>query len=195
MKLIWLSHFLPFPPRGGAPQRSYHLLREGSRRHETVLIAFNRPTVSGSVLEAYSTELRRICADLEIWDLPFAWKGLRWWTGLLRNTMQPLPYACELYRSPALLQRWSDILESNPDALIHIDSSDLAVFVPAARNHRILLNHHNCESAMMERRTRAEPNPAKRLFLAAQWRRQQALERALCSEVAVNAVVSREDGE
>jgi polysaccharide biosynthesis protein PslH len=195
MKLIWLSHFLPFPPRGGAPQRSFHLLREASRRHETMLIAFNRPVVRGTAIEAYSTELRKVCAELEIWDLPYSWKGPQWWTGLLQNTMQTLPYACEIYRSDALLQRWSDILNGNPDALVHIDSSDLAVFVPAARNHRILLNHHNCESAMIERRARAEPNPAKRLFLATQSRRQQALERTLCAEVAVNAVVSREDGD
>jgi glycosyltransferase involved in cell wall biosynthesis len=86
-------------------------------------------------------------------------------------------------------------LRAHPDALIHIDSSDLAAFVPAARGHRILLNHHNCESAMADRRARVEPNPAKRFFLAVQSRRQAALERNLCPAVAVNAVVSREDGE
>jgi hypothetical protein len=45
--VIWLSHFIPFPPRGGAFQRSYHLLRETSRRHETLLVAFNRPAAAG----------------------------------------------------------------------------------------------------------------------------------------------------
>lgn len=195
MELIWLSHFIPFPPRGGAPQRSYHLLRETSRHHETILVAFNRPAVSAQSLEDYSAELRKFCASVEIWDLPFEWKGVRWWIGLLGNTMQTLPHSCEVYSSPGLLRRWDEILHAHPNALIHIDSSDLAAFVPAAHGHRILLNHHNCESAMAERRARVEPNPVKRFFLAGQAKRQAALERDLCSKVTVNAVVSREDGE
>jgi glycosyltransferase involved in cell wall biosynthesis len=195
MTLIWLSHFIPFPPRGGAPQRSYHLLRQTSRHHETILIAFNRPVVEGETLEAYSAELRKFCADVEIWELPFPWRGARWWAGLLGNAMQTLPHACEVYRSQALLHRWDDILRTHSDALVHIDSSDLAAFVPAAMGHRVLLNHHNCESAMAERRARVEPNLAKRFFFTTQSKRQAALERNLCAAVAVNAVVSPEDGE
>jgi glycosyltransferase involved in cell wall biosynthesis len=195
MTLIWLSHFIPFPPRGGAPQRSYHLLREASRHRDTMLIAFNRPAVDAETLKAYSAELRKFCAEVEIWELPFAWRGARWWAGLIQNTMQSLPYACEAYRSPDLLKRWTERLRSNPDALIHIDSSDLAAYVPAAAGHRVLMNHHNCESAMADRRARVEANPVKRFFLAQQARRQAALERHVCPKVAVNAVVSVEDGE
>src|SRR5512143_601460 len=121
MTLIWLSHFVPFPPRGGAPQRSYHLLREASRHHETMLIAFNRPAVSGETLESFSAELERFCARVEIWDLPFAWRGVRWWAGLAGNMMQTLPQSCEVYRSPSLLRRWDEILRAHPNALIHID--------------------------------------------------------------------------
>ena len=195
MTLIWLSHFIPFPPRGGAPQRSYHLLRQASRLHDIVLVAFNRPAVSGAVLESYSTELRTFCARVEFWELPFAWKGVRWWAGLLANTVQSLPHSCEVYRSPTLLRRWDDILRAHPNALVHVDSSDLATYVPVSEGRRILLNHHNCESAMAERRARVEPNPVKRFFLADQAKRQRALERDLCARVAVNAVVSAEDGD
>jgi len=195
MSLIWLSHFIPFPPRGGAPQRSYNLLREASRHRDAMLIAFNRPAESRATLQTYSAELRAFCAEVEIWELPFPWKGLRWWTGLVTNMAQTLPHACEVYRSPALLQRWSDILRAHPGALVHVDSSDLAAFVPAASGHRVLLNHHNCESAMAERRARLERNPLKRFFLAEQSKRHAALERHICGEVAVNAVVSKEDGE
>ncbi len=195
MTLIWLSHFIPFPPRGGAPQRSYHLLREVSRHRETMLIAFNRPAVDAETLKAYSAELRQFCAEVEIWEPPFAWRGARWWAGLIRNTMQSLPFACEAYRSRDLLTRWAERLRSNPDALIHIDSSDLAAYVPAAAAHRVLMNHHNCESAMADRRARIEANSAKRFFLRQQASRQAALERDVCPKVAVNAVVSVEDGE
>src|SRR5262249_44594153 len=161
---------------------SYHLLREASRHRDTLLIAFNRPAESAATLAAYSAELRAFCADVEIWDLPFPWKGLRWWAGLVTNMAQTLPHACEVYRSAPLLRRWSEIIRAHPGALIHIDSSDLAAFLPATSGHRVLLNHHNCESAMADRRARLEPNAVKRFFLSEQARRQAALERNICAE-------------
>lgn len=195
MTLIWLSHFIPYPPRGGAPQRSYHLLREASRHRDTLLVAFNRPAASRAVVQSYASELKAFCADVEIWDLPFPWKGLRWWAGLAASPLVARPYACEVYRSRSLLERWNQILRAHPDALVHIDSSDLAAFLPATYSRRTLLNHHNCESAMAERRARLERNAIKRFFLEGQANRQASLERDICPKVSVNAVVSLDDGE
>jgi len=195
MSLIWLSHFIPYPPRGGAYQRSFHLLREAARNHEVMLVAFNRPAVNAETLTAYTAELRKFCAHVEFWELPFAWKGLRWWTTLLTNTVSKLPHSCEVYRSSSLLARWEGMLREHPDALLHIDSSDLAVFAQAAQGRRILLNHHNCESAMAFRRASVEPNRAKKVFLLSEARKHARLEHELCPAVTVNAVVSPEDSE
>ncbi len=195
MKLIWLGHFIPFPPIGGAHQRSYNLLKQASRRHEVVLVAFNRPAVSEATLDSYRAELEKFCAEIHFWDLPYRWKGMRWWAGLAQNVVRQLPYSCEIYRSPDLLARWRSILDAHPDALVHVDTSDLAVFANAALDRRVVLNHHNCESAMSRRRASLERNPAKRLLLSAQARKQETLERGLCGRVAVNAMVSALDGE
>lgn len=198
MKLIWLGHFIPYPPIGGAHQRSYNLLKQASRRHDVVLVAFNRPAVSQSVLDSYRAALEPFCAEIHFWDLPYRWKGLRWWTGLARNALQELPYSCEIYRSHALLARWQAILDAHPDATIHVDTSDLAVFAYAAQHRqgrRVVLNHHNCESAMSKRRASLERNPAKKLLLSAQARKQETLERTLCGRVAVNTMVSALDGQ
>jgi glycosyltransferase involved in cell wall biosynthesis len=59
----------------------------------------------------------------------------------------------------------------------------------------MLLNHHNCESAMALRRAKLEPNPVRRFVLASQARKQAVLEESLCAQVTVNAVVSALDGE
>src|SRR5437879_2305931 len=45
LRILWLSHFVPYPPRGGAFQRSYHLLREAGRRHKVHLVALNMRAV------------------------------------------------------------------------------------------------------------------------------------------------------
>ena len=42
MKVLWLSHLVPYPPKGGVLQRSHHLVRELARYHEVDLLAFNQ---------------------------------------------------------------------------------------------------------------------------------------------------------
>jgi hypothetical protein len=52
MKLLWLSHFIPCPPRGGSRQRSFNLIRYISRTYETHLIALNIQGETGERLAA-----------------------------------------------------------------------------------------------------------------------------------------------
>jgi hypothetical protein len=40
MRVLWASHFIPYPPKSGVHLRSYHLLRGVASRHDVVLIAF-----------------------------------------------------------------------------------------------------------------------------------------------------------
>jgi glycosyltransferase involved in cell wall biosynthesis len=79
-----------------------------------------------------------------------------------------------------------------PD-LVHYDSVDLALFEPATSGLRRVLNHHNCESAMMERRAENEPNPLKKLYLRSQAGKLARVERDICSLFDVNLAVSELD--
>lgn len=45
MKVLWLSHLVPYPPKSGALLRAHHLLRETTRRHEVHLLAFHQPAL------------------------------------------------------------------------------------------------------------------------------------------------------
>src|SRR3974390_3601744 len=40
MRVLWASHLIPYPPKSGVHQRTYHLLRGVGSRHEVDLIAF-----------------------------------------------------------------------------------------------------------------------------------------------------------
>lgn len=42
MKLLWLSHLIPYPPKGGVLQRTYNMINEVSKYHEITLVAFNQ---------------------------------------------------------------------------------------------------------------------------------------------------------
>ena len=42
MKILWLSHLVPYPPKAGVLLRSHYLVKELSRHHEVDVIAFNQ---------------------------------------------------------------------------------------------------------------------------------------------------------
>lgn len=192
MKVIWLSHFLPYPPIGGAPQRSYHLIRQAARRHEVILIALD-PRKDREGGEQAAAHFGEWCAAVQIWPAPFRWKGWRWWAGLSSSVFQSVPFNCRALWSPELEGRWRALLRTHPDALVHFDSSDLALYFSAGRNHRAVLNHHNCESAMARRRAEREPNPLRRAYLRHHADKLAELETHWCGRVATNLVVSQHD--
>jgi glycosyltransferase involved in cell wall biosynthesis len=201
MDLIWLSHFIPYPARGGAAQRSFHLMQQAARHHRVSLIAFNRPVQDAEMLAESRRAFERFCHRVEFWELPLAWRGPRWWTRLAFAPLYRWPHSALAYKSPETLRRWQAILDEYPQALVHVDSSDLAIFIEPVLNSTaqsparfpILLNHHNCESAMASRRASLESNPLKKLVLNHQARKLAAVEASLTHRVALNLTVSEED--
>ena len=77
MKVLWLSHLVPYPPKGGVLQRAYYLLREASKYHEVDLLAFNQPGLIGplfnnleeGLLEA-KNNLSEFCRAVEFFSIP-----------------------------------------------------------------------------------------------------------------------------
>ena len=193
MKLVWLSHFIPFPPRGGSRQRSFNLIRHISAKYETHLVALNMQGETQERAAEYASELRKYCAEVEIWDPPYRWRGARWWAQLALSPFYRHPYGSRALWSPALGRRWEGFLAKHSGALVHFDSIDLALYFPAAAGFRKVLNHHNCESAMAERRAEKESNPLKRAYLRGQARKLRRLEQETCHQFDVNLTVSELD--
>jgi glycosyltransferase involved in cell wall biosynthesis len=195
MKLLWLSHFIPYPPRGGSRQRSFNLIRQISAKYEIYLVALNMQGETKDRAAEYAGELKKHCAEVEIWDPPFRWRGGRWWAQLALSPFYRHPYGCRALWSPELGRRWAGFLSRHPGALVHFDSIDLALYAPPAEGFRKVLNHHNCESAMAERRAEKEPNALKKVYLRGQARKLRRLEEQLCHRFNVNLTVSELDAQ
>jgi glycosyltransferase involved in cell wall biosynthesis len=193
MKLLWFSHFVPFPPRGGGSQRSYHLLRQAAKSHQVHLVAFNLRNYSPGDLAECASEFSKLGASVEFWQLPLRWESPLWWFRLLASPLSFNPYSCSSFWSRELAKRWFQTIRRFRPDLIHFDSIDLALFEPATRGLRKVLNHHNCESAMMDRRAENEPNRIKKLYLRSQARKLYRMERILCPVFSVNLAVSEVD--
>lgn len=41
-RILWLSHLLPYPPKGGALQRSFHLLRGAAKFGDVDIVSFRQ---------------------------------------------------------------------------------------------------------------------------------------------------------
>ena len=193
MRLLWFSHFIPFPPRGGNLQRSFNLIRQMSKSYEICLVALNFLGETPQQLREYSNELRKYCESIEIWELPHPWKGMQWWAELLWSPLFQAPFSCRALFSRENLLRWKKTLGEHSGALVHLDSIDLALFAGAANGFRKVLNHHNCESAMAYRWAQRERNPFKKAYLRLQARKLENLERSICGNFDVNTVVSEQD--
>jgi hypothetical protein len=83
VKILWLSHLIPYPPKGGVLQRSYNLIRELAKYHELDLLAFNQrglignlfPTVEQGIAEA-DVALGQICKRHRLSQRPTISTGL-----------------------------------------------------------------------------------------------------------------------
>ena len=194
MRVLWLSHFVPYPPRGGNLQRSYNLLRQAAKSFDVSLFALNTQGASREQVDEYRNALASFCPEVEIWDPPYPWKGRRWQAELIRSAASRVPFTFRPLFSEDLCGRWSEKLAAHPETLVHIDAIDLALFAGAAEGFRKVLNHHNCESALLQRRAARETNPVKKKYLELEANKIARWERELSGKFQVNTVVSEEDG-
>jgi len=195
MRLLWFSHVVPFPPKGGNLQRSFNLIRYISTSHEICLVAFNFQGERKDRLREYASELQKYCEDVDFWELPIRWRSTRWWAWLVLSPLFQDPYGCRSFWSRRLTARWQQTLQRHEGALLHFDSIDLAMFAGAANGFRKVLNHHNCESAMTYRRAQREPNSVKKAFLYSLARKLGRLERTICDRFDVNTTVCKLDAQ
>src|SRR6056297_2023303 len=77
MKVLWLSHMIPFPPKGGVLQRSFNLIKELSKYHDVDLLSFNQRALIGPLFESVENGVKEarfvldsICKRFEIFHIP-----------------------------------------------------------------------------------------------------------------------------
>jgi glycosyltransferase involved in cell wall biosynthesis len=60
LRVLWLSHWFPYPPDNGAKLRIYHLAQQLARRHEVGMIGFADPLPDDSHIQALAPACRII---------------------------------------------------------------------------------------------------------------------------------------
>lgn len=194
LKVLWLSHFVPYPPKGGAFQRSFNLLRAVGARHEVHLIALHHKggTHPAEERQLAATELGKLCASVTIIDATSATTGLGLFFRALRLAAGT-PLTVSVSNVDAMRQVLRARLSKQRFDLAHFDTIGLGCYLHEIGNLPAVLSHHGAESFMMLRRVRLEKSPLKKLLFMLDGRLLQRYESRFCPKFADNLVVSELD--
>ncbi|MBL3556705.1 MULTISPECIES: glycosyltransferase family 4 protein [Marinobacter] len=202
MKLLWLSHLIPYPPKGGVLQRTYNMIKEVSKYHEITLVAFNQAGfLSASLpdqndpLEYAKQELLKCVESIHVLDIPEdAISGGRYLTAL-KALFCGQAYNMEWLKSAEARDTIASLLAEKSFDAVHIDTISLCVYSDLLKGLPVVLNHHNFESAMLRARSKTEQNPVKSLYYKYEASRLWKSEVEHCRHSSLNVTCSDEDAE
>lgn len=194
MRILWLSHFVPYPPKGGVFQRGYNLLTRIAARHPVQLLAVRHKesTHPQAELELAKAELERHCQSVEIFDMSARTRPSRLGSLALSALATGEPLTVKVYDAPGLRETVARYVAGSVD-VVHLDTISLARFLPDLKAHPVVLTHLGPESLMIRRRIPFEKGLTKRAFFHAEWRLLQRYERRVCPAVDLNVTMSRVD--
>lgn len=193
MRILWLSHFFPYPPAGGALQRSYHLLRHVASRHDVDLVSLSksrdRPGYDQAGAE-YPVP-GELCRQVSIFEIPAERSWFHRVGLVLKGPLSGKAYDVRWLQSRELSDFLSSLADRRPRYdLVHVDTIGLMQYRDVLPLDRIVLNHHNVESHMMRRRANNEKNWAVGWYLKNEARKLRRLEAEACRRCTTNLVVS-----
>ena len=193
-RLLFLCQSLPYPPDGGVNIRTYHVLRLLAREFEIDALCFYRRSdrVNREAIEAGLEGLRPF-ARVEAFPIPQELHAARLLWDHARSLATGRAYTMYAYDSSAFRARVRELLATRRYALAHVDSLDLATYLPLLQGLPVVCVHHNIESLLLSRRARTERSLWRRAYVALQARLLARVERAWCRQVALNVVVSEAD--
>lgn len=200
LKILWISHLVPYPPKGGVLMRSYHLVNELARYHDVDVFALNQKRLLGAYFPDLATGLAAARQHLgtflrrfEIGDIPSEsqrWgRYLRALTSLVRST----PYSINWLESVAARRQIDKWLADGDYDAVHFDTISLAVYRHRGIHCPTVMDHHNIESHMMFRRASQEPHPLKRWYYGQEARRLLAFEKKNLRRFNAHIVCSEDD--
>ncbi len=195
LRVLWLSHVLPWPAKGGLQQRSYNLLRQVGLRHRLSLVSFfqraHQPTLE-SIVEA-KQELNRYCDLAAV--LPLPQDTLRGGQARLALTslLSPSPFTIQWGYCPEYARTVRKVVAVFEPDIVHFDTISLAPYLADIGDVPAVLNHHNIESHMLLRRSELETNALRKAYFWQEGRRLKRFESQTAERFKAHFVCSDVD--
>ena len=199
MNILWLSHLMPYPPKGGVYQRSYNLMKELSKYNNLYLICFSQKSQQGNEHER-QTAIKGL-SDLGKVLNVFLFDSDKSSTAKLKLALTSIftktPYTVNWLNAPGVKEAISTAIKQYNIDIVHHDTISWGKYLPSdatiPNNYKIVLNHHNIESHMMLRRASKASNILKRLYFLQEGYKLQSYENKICSKYDLNITCSDTD--
>ncbi len=197
MKILVISHILPYPPHGGGLQRTFNLLKKMSEEHEVHLVSFTQRTIlptSKDIKEA-KDKLSNIFSSVEVVDIPSDRTKILWYLLLLVNCISRLPYSVWRFRSSKFQKLVKKTINEQKFDVVHFDTIALSQYLDDIGNLPAVLNHHNAESQLLKRRGLNHPNILAGFYMRYQAWKLARYEKQVMPKFKAHLVVSDKDRE
>jgi len=193
MHILWLSHFVPYPPKGGVLQRSFNLLREISKGNKIYLVAFNQKALlpNAQDIDRALAALKKYCCKITVIPLPADKSKWSKNTLIFKSLFTKKPYTVNWNCSVEMKNAVGKVYKEFKPDVIHYDTIGMAEYLQ--RNIPGVLNHHNVESRMLLRRAQKEKNYLKKLYFYQEAKKIERYEKKVCKLFQSNLVVSDEE--
>lgn len=195
MNILWVSHNVPYPPKMGVLQRNYNLLKQLARVGDIYLVAMSQKNILPIRVDLAEArrELGRFCRYVEIVPIPTDSSRVAWYGLLLGSVFTSRPYSVNWLRCAAVPRAIHALVRRVPFHVAHFDTIGLAEYRSGVGDVPTVLNHHNIESQLMERRSRIERNALKRLYFKMEATKLRRYEDEHCRDFDLNVTVSELD--
>ncbi len=199
-KILWLSHLIPYPPKGGVLQRAYNLIAETCKYNDVHLVALTQNsllkthfgTVDNGIAESRKS-LEKTCNQVTIFPIPQEEATYGKYITGIKGICSKGGYNIEWLKSKAL----ANYLKSLPDEydIFHFDTISLAPYLKYAKSAKAVLDHHNIESHMLLRRSENSSNLIKKAYFYSEGKKLEAYEKSMCDKFDLNITCSDLDSE
>ena len=192
LRILWVSHFVPYPPKGGCFQRSYNLIRRVGAAHDLHLIALRHKAATHPVEEMARAreELLKHCRSVDVIDVAERMEPFKLALRALVGMVTADPVTVSLVRSDDVRAHMGRLMRLHRFDVVHLDTIGLAEYVADAGPVPTVMTHHGAESFMIRRRIPRERNPLRQLFFVGEWLALRRYERRMCPAVDLNVVMS-----
>lgn len=197
-KILWVSHFLPFPAKGGAQIRSFNLIKELSRYHDVSLfclvyedVVINYFDSLGTAVSSSESVFSEFCVDFALVPIK---KNSTKKIAFLKSLFSGKSYSVSRLNVDFVRKELQNFIGDKKFDAVHFDTLSLCSLHDMFSEEQIVLNHHNIESLMMYRRAKEQNSILMKLVCYLDAWKIENLERYACKIISVHIVCSDLDG-
>jgi glycosyltransferase involved in cell wall biosynthesis len=202
MRILWVSHIIPYPPKSGVHLRSYNLLRAVAMENEVDLVAFvQEPWLKifyasrEEAIEDCERHLRQFCKSVRFLPIEKLARPLGKVRTALEGLFFPQCYTIRWLQGGAAWKVFANLSRNATYDLVHFDTLSLAPFRQLFSRVPATLGHHNVESQILHRRAQNEGSWLKRLYFNQESRRVRRYEARVAYSFARHIACSELDCE